>query len=202
MKLILGSQSKGRSQVLRNAGYSFSVLVPSINEKAIRSDNFKDMTLLIAQAKAQALLPQISEPALLITADHVMVWNGELREKPQSIDEAKKFLETYSNNSALSISSVVVTNTETHKQEFGTDMSKVFFKEIPTDVITEILQEEDTLSMSGALNIDDVRIAPYIDRIEGDRDSVIGLPMKLLNKLFSEFVLVQPPSIIRACPVI
>lgn len=185
MKLILGSQSKGRAHVLKNAGYNFSVMSPSINEKAIRSDNFKEMTLLIAQAKAQALLPQISEPALLITADHVMAWNGELREKPHSIDEAKFFLETYSNNYAVSISSVVVTNTETLVQKSGTDISRVFFKELPAHIITAILQRDDILSMSGALNIDDALISPYIDRIEGDKDSVIGLPMKLLRPMLS-----------------
>lgn len=183
MKIILGSQSKGRAQVLTQAGYKFNIMHASIDEKAIRSENFQEMTLLIAQAKAQALLPQISESALLITADHVMVWNGELREKPQSIEEAKRFLETYSNNFAVSISSVVVTNTQTLIQKCGTDISKVFFKEIPAHVITSILQGDDILSMSGALNIDDVKIAPYIDRIEGDRDSVIGLPIKLFEKL-------------------
>lgn len=186
MKLILGSQSKGRAQVLKDAGYDFSVMHASIDEKAIRSDDWEEMTLLIAQAKAKALLPRIAGQALLITADHVMVCNGELREKPQSIEEARRYLESYSNNSAISISAVVVTNTQTHIQKTGVDLSTVYFNHIPARVIDAVLREKDVMSMSGALNIDDPLIEPYIDHIEGNRDSVIGLPIKLLNEFLSE----------------
>ena len=100
MKLILGSQSKGRAQVLRDAGFEFRVMHADIDEKAIRSENFEELPLLIARAKAAGLLPRISEPAYLITADLVIVCNGELREKPISYEEAERFLKSYSNNEA------------------------------------------------------------------------------------------------------
>lgn len=186
MNLILGSQSKGRAQVLAKFGYAFKVMHSSIDEKAIRSDNYEELPLLIARAKASALLPLISEPALLITADLVLVCNGELREKPHSLLEAERFLKSYSENVAKTITAVVVTNTHTGSQKEGVDIASVHFKKIPDSIIQQILEKGEIMYGAGALIVEDPLITPYIDWIEGDMDSVIGLPMKLLRSMLSK----------------
>ena len=40
---------------------------------------------MIANAKADALLSKVTEPSILITSDQVIVCNGVIREKPESI---------------------------------------------------------------------------------------------------------------------
>jgi len=80
MKLILGSQSENRKTVLERAGYTFDVLVSGIDEKAIRHNDFYELPLLLAKAKAEALLPRIKEPAFLITADQIIVERRSARE--------------------------------------------------------------------------------------------------------------------------
>ena len=73
MKIILGSQSKGRRHVLESMGYEFGVMSSNIDEKAIRFNDPQKLTIALAHAKADALLPRIQEPALLITSDQVVL---------------------------------------------------------------------------------------------------------------------------------
>jgi predicted house-cleaning NTP pyrophosphatase (Maf/HAM1 superfamily) len=87
MHIILGSQSHGRRELLSAMGDAFAVMPAHIDERAIRADNPGMLTLVLAHAKADALLPQIHEPALLITSDQVVVWQGKIREKPQHAEE-------------------------------------------------------------------------------------------------------------------
>lgn len=183
MKLILGSQSTGRQQVLRDAGYTFETMPADIDEKAIRSDNYEELPLLLARAKAEKLRQEIHEPAILITSDTVILCNGELREKPRDAAEAKRFLESYSRYPAQANSAVVVTNTETGRQKEGVDISKAYFKPIPDSVIDEIISQGDVLRAAGGFMIEDPLLLPYVDHVEGDIKGITGLPLELTRKL-------------------
>lgn len=71
------------------------------------------MVLLIAHAKAAALLPKIASPSILICSDQVIRCNGEVREKPENEEEARRFLKSYREHPAECINGVVVYNTGT-----------------------------------------------------------------------------------------
>jgi len=71
------------------------------------------MTVMIAKAKAAALLPKITTPSILICSDQVIRCNGEIREKPESEAQARQFLETYRTHPPECINGVVVYNTLT-----------------------------------------------------------------------------------------
>lgn len=182
MKIILGSKSVGRKQVLEDAGIDFEIMVADVNEKAIRSDDYVKLPLMLAQEKAKALLPKLTEPSILITSDQIVVCNGELREKPESKDEAFRFLMSYSHHPAQTNTSVVVINTQTGKRAEGVDIAKVFFKQIPEKIIQTVVEKGDIMRAAGGFIMQDPLIRPYVDYVEGDEDSVIGLPMKMVNK--------------------
>lgn len=187
MKIILGSGSKWRKIILTNAGYSFDVMTADINEKMIRSDNYEKLPILIARAKAEALLPKITEPSILITSDQIVVCNGNLWEKPKDKEEARVFLESYSNGHAgQTNTSVVVINTENMKKAEGLDISKAYFKKIPSEVINKFIKGGDAFLCAGGFTIDHPLLVPYVERIEGERDGIEGLPMKLVEKLINE----------------
>lgn len=96
MRVILGSSSPWRKQVLSQiVGSDFSVLSPNIDEKEIRDPDPAALTIKLAHAKAKALLSKISGEALLITSDQVVVCNGMIREKPETVAECREFLRSY-----------------------------------------------------------------------------------------------------------
>jgi septum formation protein len=80
---------------------------------AIRHPEPEKMTIMIARAKAAALLPKVITPSILICSDQVIRCNGEIREKPESEEEARAFLESYRTHPPECVDGVVVYNTLT-----------------------------------------------------------------------------------------
>lgn len=187
MKIILGSASKFRKAVLEENGYQFEVMSPDIDEKTIRADDYYKLPLLLANAKADALIPRISDSSLVITADQVVVCGSFLHEKPQDANEAKLALERYSNGlPAETVSALVVLNTTNGKRAGGVDIAKVFFKAMPPSVIEDFIRNGDPYSKAGSFAVQSPILKPYVEKIEGTIDSVMGMPIQLLEKLTNE----------------
>ncbi len=188
MKIILGSSSKWRRQVLKDAGYAFTTLSPNIDERKIRDEDPKRLALAIAHAKNNALLPKITEEALLITTDQVVTCRGEIYEKPVSPEEARKFLCSYAKHPAATVSAVVVTNTRTGKRAEGVDIVNILFNPIPKSEIDRLVEEGGIFSCAGGFQVEgkDGKLSVYIKQIDGAIDSVKGLPLKLLERLMQE----------------
>lgn len=186
MKIILGSGSRGRKEVLEQAGIDFEVLTADIDEKAIRYDNPRKLVLALAHAKADAILPKIDESALLITADQVAYSNGQILEKPESEAEARRMIRSYFTNPVETVNGVVVTNTKTGKRAEGVDISKVQFEEIPEQEITDSLQEGRIMHCAGAIRCEDQPFKSHITQFDGSEDSTSGMPLKLLKQLIEE----------------
>lgn len=183
MRIILGSQSHGRRELLAAMGYACAVMPAHIDERAIRADDLGALTLALAHAKADALLPQIHEPALLITADQVVVWQGMIREKPAHAEEARAFLRGYAEGPAETVTAVVVTHTATGVRRQGVDRATVWFHRIPEAVIDQVIARGDIFAHAGGFSITDPLLEASIARVDGTTESVIGLPTALTRRL-------------------
>ena len=183
MHIILGSQSHGRRELLSAMGYAFAVMPAHIDERAIRADDPGVLTLALAHAKADALLPQIHDPALLITADQVVVWQGTIREKPAHAEEARAFLRGYAEAPAETVTAVVVTHTATRVRQQGIDRAMVWFRRIPETVIDQVIARGDIFAHAGGFSITDPLLSASIERVDGTAESVIGLPTALTRQL-------------------
>ncbi len=186
LPIILGSSSQWRQGIMRKLGMPFTVMTADIDEKQIRHDIPEKMVVMIAEAKAAAILPKIKEPSILITADQVVRCNGEIREKPADEAQAREFLKSYNTYPAETINAVVVINTQTGKTAKGVDLSKIWYKSIPDNVIDALIEQGDILKSAGGFIHEDPLLYPYIDHLEGTSDSIDGLPIALLEKLIDE----------------
>lgn len=172
--------------MLEELGVRFRVLSADIDEKAIRFDNPKKLVLALARAKAEALKPRISRPAILITSDQVVVWQGKIREKPENGNEAKKFLEGYNSAPAETVTAVVATNLATGQRAEAVDVAKIYFNHFSTDKINDIISRGQVFSLAGGFTVDGEDWKDNIGKIEGARDSVIGLPKQITKNLIKE----------------
>lgn len=188
MRIILGSKSAGRKKVLESMGYVFEVIDPDIDEKAIRHKHPSALTLALASAKADALIPKINSEAILITSDQVVVYRGYIREKPVDSEEAIKFLEGYNFYPAETVTSVIITNTRTYKKMSITDTAKIYFSQIPQLVIQEYVATGDAYHHAGGFDHEHELLSPYIQKIEGEKESIIGLPKKLTDMLLKDMI--------------
>jgi septum formation protein len=183
-KIILGSSSKWRKEMLSKMGYTFDTMSPDIDEKAIRDPNPHVLTLKIARAKAEALLPKVTEPAILICSDQVIVYNGEIREKPKDEEECRKFLRSYKDHPAEAVDGLVIINTATGKRAEGVATAKQYFHEIPEHLIDELIKQGDVMWCAGGFTIE--HMTPYLKSLEGEEETIQGLPKTLTQQLIDQ----------------
>lgn len=190
MRVILGSQSASRRALLARIVPEFETRPADIDEQAIRSDDYEGLPLLLAHAKADALLPEIRREydsgALLITSDQVVVCDGELREKPRSAEEVRRYLASYDRHPAQTNTAVVVHNTVTGVRAAGIDIARVYYRPIPKDLVERLIEEGGVFSAAGGFQVEDPLAEPYILRIDGEKESIMGLPMALTRRLLRE----------------
>lgn len=184
--IILGSQSKYRKGVLEELGFEFQTMSADLDEKSIRDDDPSQLVLKLGRAKNDALKDKIGPTDILITSDQVTWYKGEIREKPISYDEARKFLKDYSNSELSTYTSLVVYNHANNKQVEGVDIVTVHFDEIPDSDIQAILDKKYILHCGGGFMIEDPILLKHAKKIDGNIKSVMAMPPKLLQKLLKE----------------
>ncbi|XP_050366476.1 uncharacterized protein LOC126784960 isoform X4 [Argentina anserina] len=193
-KIILGSSSTARRKILAEMGYEFTLMTADIDEKSIRKEKPEELVMVLAQAKAEAIQPKLpvgdyvkdAEPTLLITSDQVVVYEGVVREKPSSKEEARQFLKDYSGGHAATVGSVLVTNLKTGFSKGEWDRVEIYFHEIPDEAIEKLLEEGTVLKVAGGLIIEHPLILPFVKEVVGTTDSVMGLPKQITEKLIKE----------------
>lgn len=187
MKLILGSSSKFRKNILEREGYVFSIISPELDEKAVETPDPYKRPLILAHAKADEIVSKVNEPAIIITSDVVVVGGGKLYEKPEDEKQVREFLATWSTGLPSEVvCAIVVVNTETGKRVEGVDIGKVVFKEFPQEVIEEYIKHGEPLLRAGGYAIQHPIMAPYVYRIEGSPNTIVGVSTELLEKLLIE----------------
>ncbi|KAL6654113.1 hypothetical protein ACP70R_007578 [Stipagrostis hirtigluma subsp. patula] len=199
-KLILGSSSVARKHILEEMGLEFQVMTADIDEKSIRRENPDDLVMVLAEAKADAIMSRLNmadyqkegdQPTLLITSDifvdfEVVVHEGIIREKPTTKEEARQFLKGYSGGHVSTVGSVVVTNLTTGKRLGSLDKAEVYFHDIPDEVIENLIDEGVVFRVAGGLLLEHPLTLPFVEAVVGSSDSVMGLSKEIANKLIHD----------------
>ncbi|ESR38910.1 Maf-like protein [Citrus sinensis] len=192
IKIILGSSSMARKEILAEMGYEFTVVTAEIDEKSIRKDKPEDLVMALAEAKAEAIRSrlqsagQLNPTTLLITADTVVVYKGSIREKPSSKEEAREFIKGYSGSHAEVVGSVLISNLKTGIRKGGWDRAEVYFHDIPDEVIDNLIEEGITFNVAGGLMLEHPLTLPFVEAVVGATDTVMGLSKALTEKLIWE----------------
>lgn len=189
-RLILGSSSKWRRQVMAAAGYACESVSPGIDEASIfeslRAEGWaaQGIALTVAEAKAESLLGDFAgHDILLIACDQLAEFRGEPRCKPKDADEARAFLRDYRGAEVSLVSALVIVHAESGLLLSGTDTAVVRYGDISDEAIERAVESGEVLHSCGAVLLEDPALAPYAAIIQGTPDSVAGLPLELLREL-------------------
>ena len=207
--LLLGSASFTRKLILSEMKIPFHKVVRPIDEKSLgdRSrDAPRDLVLTLARAKMDHLVQEIrsgncaedmptnaatdgaSEEWIVLTGDQVVTHNDSILEKPESIEEAKQFVEGYATSPCSTVGSCVLTHLPSLLQVSGVDTATIHFKPSLTGELVDRLLEEEApvLSCAGGLMIEHPLVREHVERIDGTEDSVMGLSKALVERLLDE----------------
>ena len=193
-RIVLGTSSKWRRSLFErhfsNVEYSF--MAPDIDERAIRHADAATLTRLIANAKADKLVEELmaNDPeadVLLVCMDQVVSCDGEIREKPESAEVVRRYLESYSRGAkAECVNGCVVHNFQTGQRYAANEVASVTFMPLAANVIEDAIRQGRIFSSAGAFAIEDPLFAPLVKEVDGARDAIIGLPLRTLRQLLAE----------------
>lgn len=196
-RLVLGSASCGRLKVLRQAGIDPLVMVSGVDEDAVRaglqSDTGpKDVVCALARAKAEqvatALDNAIATDCVVVSCDSLLYLDGQLRGKPQSVDDARQQWQSMANRAGQLYTGHCVIrlldNKITHFID-ETSITTVYFGTPSPDDLESYLASGESLRVAGGFTLDGLS-GWFIDGIDGDPSNVIGLSLPLLRSLLQQ----------------
>ncbi len=185
-KLILGSASPRRQELLKSLGFEFRNQPVKVDETLWPKDlEAQEIPIYLAELKADAYEEELKENELLITADTVVWCEGKVFNKPENFAEGKKMLETLSGKMHEVFTAVCLKSA--NKQTTFYDVSKVYFKKLKSDEIEYYLTNYSPYDKAGGYGVQDWIGYIGIDKIDGSFYNVMGLPVKELYEELIKF---------------
>jgi septum formation protein len=182
IKIVLGSSSPRRQQLLKLIVKDFSIRVSNNNEKST-SNNPQEMVKEISLNKSHDI-PLFHEE-LLITADTIVALGNTIFGKPKDYDEAFKILKTLSGCTHQVYTGVTLRTKE--KATSFSEVSHVTFYELEDKLIDYYITNYSPYDKAGAYAIQDFA-AVFVKKIEGDYYNIMGLPVAKLYREINKFI--------------
>jgi septum formation protein len=173
--LVLASQSPRRREILTQAGFTFTVRVPGIEEVRLSSESPEDYVCRLALEKARAAASSPEE--FVLAADTVVVVDGAVLEKPGSTQEAVEMLRRLSGRSHVVLTGVCLLHGGQEWSEF--ESTRVFFSALSEDELRDYCASGEPMDKAGAYAIQGLA-SKFIERVEGCYFNVVGLPISLV----------------------
>lgn len=185
-KLLLASTSPARKKLLTDANLNFEFLAPGVDEEQM-VDQFQPksaeaLTILLAEAKARAAVGK-TDADLILGCDSALEFAGEILGKPLvpelAIERWKSMRGQWgtlvSGHHLISATSSASLATKT----------RVKFSQISDQEIERYVATGEPLRVAGAFTIDSIG-GTYVEKIEGDYHTVVGLSLVALRNLMQE----------------
>ena len=192
MKIILASKSGVRKNILDQNNIESEVCISNVNEEEIKVSLISEGAnpTLISKNLAELKANKVSSKKpdeIVLGADSVIDFNGELISKPKNREEALKILQKLNGKKHQLISSVCISKNGSMIWNF-TDSSTLTMRQLNLDEIKSYLAKvkDKALYAYGVYQIEaDGR--SLFSKIEGDEDTIMGLPVKQIKEYLKNF---------------
>ena len=187
--LVLASASPARLALLRAAGFAPRAVVSGVAEDGVGDLPADQAARLLAERKAGAVADRLADDddpsSVVVGCDSLLAFEGEVRGKPASADQAVDWWRGYRGRTGTLVSGHAVIDLASGGRAAGTAATVVRFGH-PTDREVETLVATgEPLAVAGGFTLDGY-CAPFVDGIDGDHGTVLGLSLPLLRRLLAD----------------
>lgn len=187
--LILASNSTIRAELLRKAGFEFSVQTSKIDERKIEADFIvkshdpRDLAKTLAHAKAAALTDKAPD-VWVISADQILEFEGQIFHKAKTREEVEKNLDYLSGQTHHLHSAVAIFKGQTEKHIF-IETASLRMRALTKDDIKNYcdLAGESIFDSVGSYHYEGLG-RHIFESVEGREDVIYGLPLDSIIKFF------------------
>lgn len=186
--LVLASASPARLALLRAAGIEPEVIVSDVAEDGVGHLPADEAVRTLADRKASAVAARLggaTDPPLVVGCDSMLAFAGEVRGKPTSDDQARAWWRTMAGGEGALLTGHAVVDLRSGRRAAGVSETRVRFGRPTEAELDAYVGSGEPLRVAGAFTLDG-RGAPFVEGIDGDPGTVIGLSLPLLRRLLAD----------------
>ena len=184
-KIILGSKSPRRQELLAGIGIEFTIRTKDTDESYPDDLNPLDVPIYIAKKKAIALIEDLSSDEIIICADTVVIVDKTILGKPSNEIEAKEMLQLLSGKTHLVTTGVVIASTL--KTNTFSSTTEVTFKDLSAEEINYYVSNYKPFDKAGSYGIQEWIGFIGVTTIKGSYFNVVGLPIHEVYQHLTNF---------------
>ena len=184
-RLILGSTSRYRAELLRRLIADFEQRAPGTDETALAGEAPATRALRLAIAKAKAVASGLHD-VLVIGSDQVAELDGRILDKPGTAEHAHAQLTASSAHEVHFHTALCLVDTRHGRRYTHVDHTRVRFRALSAAEITRYIQREQPLDCAGSFKCEGLGISLFESIDNRDPSALIGLPLIALARLLRE----------------
>ena len=171
MRFILASASPRRKELLEQIGVKFDIL-PATGEEVITKELPGEVVMELAKEVAKTA----GADALVLGADTVVAYEGKILGKPKDEADALRMLTILSGKEHEVYTGVALIDNRDQSMENFFERTKVTMYPVSEEEIRDYIAGGEPMDKAGAYAIQGLG-AKFIQKIEGDYNNVVGLPI-------------------------
>ena len=184
-RLVLGSTSRYRAELLRRLCPEFEQSAPGTDETALADETPAARALRLAIAKAEAAAIGWHD-ALVIGSDQVAELNGLMLDKPGTFERACDQLAASSGREVQFHTALCLLDTRDGQRLTHVDHTRVRFRQLSAAEIVRYVEREQPLDCAGSFKCEGLGISLFESIDNRDPSALIGLPLIALAQMLRE----------------
>jgi len=184
--VILASASPRRRQLMSDAGYEFTVVLPEVDESAFAAEKADPVEYAkrLALAKAKSVAGKYPN-SFVIGADTIVDFQGRIIGKAADAKEAEQITGKLFSAPHKVITGVAIVRLSDGTELLQSDSTTVYPRKMTPGQIAEHVKGGSWRDKAGAYAIQETG-DEFVEKIEGSLTNVMGLPMELLESLLAQ----------------
>lgn len=180
----LASGSPRRQELLTQLGVAFTRIIPGVEEMRRADESAQQYVVRLAQDKARAGVALADNDLPVLGADTIVIFNGEVLEKPRDEAHAAEMLRKLSGQTHQVMTAVAVADSRQVLDCLV--VTEVTFRALSEQDIAHYVASGEPLDKAGAYGIQGAG-GCFVRKINGSYHAVVGLPLVETWELLSHF---------------
>jgi septum formation protein len=176
--IILASSSLRRQEILKQLGFPITIMSPAIDESFSPTDDPAAIVADLSLKKVQYVLSIITDRFLpwVLGSDTIIYHEGRAIGKPETREEAHAILSSLSGKTHSVFTGLALYSGKTKNTITIVNQTTVRFRKLEEDEMQWYLDSGEWQGVAAGYRIQG-KASFFIDRIEGQYHSVVGLPI-------------------------